>query len=722
DSGKKSNLDKLNKSYYELRNKIKDFEDEKSILGGKIQSLVREVERLSASSSQVYGMQKSVMAIMEARNRGEIKGIHKTLGDLISYEDSVTLAIESAAGARINSIVVDDENVAEQCILLLKQAKLQKATFLPLSKMQSGRPRGKAILVKQSGETLGLLSENIKYPAEYENVIWYAFQDTILVKNIETAKKHMTGVRIVTLEGDIFESSGAITGGFLERKIRNRGAEDLRLKETELQNLRSRESEISTDLTSLKNEFERVSSDLMSTSRSGGEDKGKVESLSIDIDSTRTVIEGLEMDISRLRSSGNGEEEAYNKSKEEIDELKKETVIIDNERTDILKELGTEDDPGTRKLSELQQRKDQFDLEISILKSGVSENRGRLNELTSRKEELIREIAGIKEQMKTSASRYKEAEESKRNLEVSVSKYRMLEEELDITSKKLMDELKQLNSKIQECYNDQGKIRDKMSSTENIIISAKIKKDSLLERITNYEEESKAIGGDIESFGMSMPQMKFEISIVEKEIENWGPVNGLAEEEFTRTKERIEEINGDTEKLKKENESLRDLMLDLEEKKKVDLLDLFRKIRDNMKKVYHVLSGGGEIELFMSDESNPLNSEVHIKAKPKGNTFTKLAALSGGEKSLTAMAFIMAVQNIKPSPFYYLDEVDMFLDGSNAERIGSMLKANSSSAQVLMISLKKALLKYADSLIGVTMMDGENTTVFQKNVSGADPY
>ncbi|EQD55907.1 chromosome segregation protein SMC, partial [mine drainage metagenome] len=168
---------------------------------------------------------------------------------------------------------------------------------------------------------------------------------------------------------------------------------------------------------------------------------------------------------------------------------------------------------------------------------------------------------------------------------------------------------------------------------------AKIKRDSLHERITNYEEESKAIDGDIESFGMSMPQMKFEISIVENEIENWGPVNGLAEEEFTRTKERIEEIISDTEKLKKENESLRDLMLDLEEKKKIDLLDLFRKIRDNMKKVYHVLSGGGEIELFMTDESNPLNSEVQIKAKPKGNTFSKLAALSGGEKSLTAMAF-----------------------------------------------------------------------------------
>ncbi|WP_276968326.1 hypothetical protein, partial [Metallibacterium scheffleri] len=256
--------------------------------------------------------------------------------------------------------------------------------------------------------------------------------------------------------------------------------------------------------------------------------------------------------------------------------------------------------------------------------------------------------------------------------EINIEKYRLLEQELDIASKKLLDELREINNSIQEAFAEDNKIRDKISSTENVIITAKVKKDSLNERITNYEEESKTIGGTVESFGMSMAQMKFEISIAENEIENWGPVNGLAEEEYTRIKERITEIQNDTRKLQEENESLRNLMLELEERKKNELLTLFRKIRENMKVIYRALSGGGEVELLMSDESDPLNTEIHIRASPKGNAFTKLSALSGGEKSLTAMAFIMAVQNIKPSPFYYLDEVDMFLDGSNAERIGSI--------------------------------------------------
>ncbi len=721
-SGKKSTLEKLNKSYYDLRNLIKDLEDERGTINARIQSLVRDVERLSATSSQAYGTQKSVMAIMEARNRGEISGIHKTLGDLISYDDSVSLAVESAAGARLNSIVVDNENVAEECISLLKSNKLQRATFLPISKMQSGRPRGKAIMVKQSGETMGLLSENIKFSQEYENVIWYAFQDTILVKNSEIARKHMTGVRIVTLDGDIFESSGAISGGFLERKQKNRGAEELRIKENELQELRARESEIKSELASAKEQFERVSSELLSVSSSGGEEKGKADSINNEIESARKVIETLEMEISAKKNSFRIEEENYSRSLQSLEVLKKEIALIDDERVKLIKDMGTEEDPGSRKLSELQQRKDQIELESSTSRSIISENKGRMNELSLRKEDLMKEISGIKKQMDSGSAKQKEFEEARRNIESSIAKYRLLEQELDIASRKLLDELRELNEEIQSQYKLDMDIRDKVSSAENVIMTAKVRKDSYLERISNYEEETKAVGGVVESFGMSMAQMKFEISIAENEIDNWGPVNGLAEEEYTRIKERISEIQSDTEKLQKENESLRNLMLDLEEKKKNDLLSLYRKIKENMKAIYKALSGGGEVELIMSDESNPLNTEVHIRASPKGNAFTKLASLSGGEKSIAAMAFIMAVQSIKPSPFYYLDEVDMFLDGSNAERIGSMLKANSSHAQVIMISLKKALLKYADSLIGVTMADGENTQVFQKKVGEAEPY
>ena len=721
-SGKKTTLDKLNKSYYELRNLIKDLEDERSSIGTKIQTLVREVERLSATSSQVYGMQKSVKAILDARNRGEISGIHKTLGELITYDDSLTLAVESAAGSKLNSVVVDNENVAEECISLLKESKLQRATFLPISKMQSGRPRGKAIMVKQSGETMGLLSENIKYSPEYENIIWYAFQDTILVKNIEIAKKHMTGVRIVTLDGDIFESSGAISGGFLERRQRNRGADELRQKEQDLQSLRNREQELKTELSDIKAKFEDVSTELLSISSSGGEEKGKVDSITADIESARKSIESLELEISGIKNLFSEVDAEYAKSVTALDDLKRQSALLDNERIQLIQEMGTEEDPGSKKLSELQQRKDHIELEISTTKSIVSENRGRMNELSLRKEELMKEIGDIKIQMNSGSLKRKEFNDAKRETEINIEKYRLLEQELDIASKKLLDELREINNGIQEAFAEDNKIRDKISSTENVIITAKVKKDSLNERITNYEEESKTIGGTVESFGMSMAQMKFEISIAENEIENWGPVNGLAEEEYTRIKERITEIQNDTRKLQEENESLRNLMLELEERKKNELLTLFRKIRENMKVIYRALSGGGEVELLMSDESDPLNTEIHIRASPKGHAFTKLSSLSGGEKSLTAMAFIMAVQNIKPSPFYYLDEVDMFLDGSNAERIGSMLKANSSYAQVMMISLKKALLKYADSLIGVTMVDGENTQVFQKKVGEADPF
>jgi chromosome segregation protein len=148
-------------------------------------------------------------------------------------------------------------------------------------------------------------------------------------------------------------------------------------------------------------------------------------------------------------------------------------------------------------------------------------------------------------------------------------------------------------------------------------------------------------------------------------------------------------------------------------------MEMYHAINDNMKIIYREISGGGEALLEMSDESDPLNSEVHIRARPKGTNFSKIEALSGGEKSLTALSFILAVQRINPSPIYYLDEVDMFLDGANAERVGKMFRSNSNTSQVFAVSLRKAMLKYADNVIGVTSFDQENTEVFEKYV-GSD--
>jgi condensin subunit Smc len=151
------------------------------------------------------------------------------------------------------------------------------------------------------------------------------------------------------------------------------------------------------------------------------------------------------------------------------------------------------------------------------------------------------------------------------------------------------------------------------------------------------------------------------------------------------------------------------------ESKRTVFLDLYYKINDTMKDIYAVLSEGGEARLDLSDMNDPLNSDLYIRARPKGSTFSKIEALSGGEKSLTAISFILAVQRIKPSPVYYLDEIDMFLDGANAERIGKMFSENAKYSQVLMVSLKKSMLKYADNLIGVTTLDEENTEIYSKD-------
>ena len=178
----------------------------------------REHGQLQAMSASRPGSQNRAAAtIMNARNQGRITGIHGTIKELIKFNEEFRAAIEAAAGARLNSVVVEDDGVAEKCLELLKQEKTGKLTFLPVNKVLGGRPRGKAITIRGSEGSLGYVFEKVSYESKYEGIVWYAFQDTVIVKDVKTARKYMVGARLVTTDGDIFEASGAITGGYQDR-------------------------------------------------------------------------------------------------------------------------------------------------------------------------------------------------------------------------------------------------------------------------------------------------------------------------------------------------------------------------------------------------------------------------------------------------------------------------------------------------------------------------
>jgi len=715
---KRKQLESLNKRFYDLRKVISERSREKDELSRHINENGREYEKLLSLSSRSHsGLSKASQVINSARSSGDISGIIGTVRDLITFDDNVRSAVEAAAGARLNSFVVTNDEVAEQCLNLLKREKAGKLTFLPLNKMASGRPRGKAILVRNSGESIGYVSESLHYESLYENVIWYCFQDTLLMKDIAVSRKNMGGVRMVTLDGDIFEASGAITGGFTEKRTDGSNIEEKLSKLNSIINEQnSRLIQLTSELNELQDEMHEVGIKVAELSKTEGSNSKEYEALNNtiqvneqklietgeavkhlqdEINDLDTLLSENGSKISTLKENLSKETERREKIYKRIEKVSPETISRKRELESSIEGLLSTENNLNQKISNLVS-------EIKMCEIAVRENAKN----TLKIEERLDSIGKLVSTLETELT----------NLSYEMTKFRTMEEQLDARNKEFNTRISEINSEIESMRSRSEGILGEIGSNHDNLITLGTRLDNMVLKLKEAREElGKAQGTPIQT-EMSSTEMKNQIVTLEKEIESMGPINLRAIEEYDQENSNLEKMIGEISRLNDERRDLENLMQKLNDQKKIVFNRLFKDINQKMNSIYYILSDGGEAGLEISDENDPLNSEVYIKARPKGTNFSKIEALSGGEKSLTALAFIMAVQRINPSPIYYLDEIDMYLDGANAERIGKMFRENSYTSQILVVTLKSSVLKYADSIIGVTSFDDENSEVFEKGL------
>lgn len=716
-SSRKGELDKLNKRYYEVRNRINRLSEEKDAHNTELRELTREYEKLNASlNSGRNSSSRGISVINTHRSSGELAGVFGTVRELISYDEKYTSAVQSAAGGRINAVVVDNDETAEKCLEILKREKAGRLTFLPLNKMIQGRPRGKAIMVKNSGQSEGYLFELIRFDEKYASIVWYVFQDTLLMKDVRTARLHMGGVRLVTLDGDIFEATGAITGGYIERKSDASSQERISRISSRINELNSFLSEINDELKQLNEEFDDLTERLKNESKTEGQ-KGS------DTSKFEEIISNSERELSKFSEQVSSKEKELQGIETLISEKSKSRSMIEEEiekSKNLRKELYEEMDRSSpelfEKIRQLESNKDSVLLQISDVSQVISDLNSEINVLNS-------EIGRMNDEKNRSSTSRKEAlevlkkhEQEIEEISTEITKLRLVEESLNAHLKEYDDKISSLNSEIDTVRGTVETKRYAISSKKETLIVMETKISNAMTRLSEHEDTLLEGQGSPMDTDASNTEIKSRIAKHKEEIASLGAINHRAIVEYAEEKSRLEDLDDRIGKLNLEKKDVEDLMERLNNEKRRTFVDLYEKINTNMGEIYSRLSEGGEAELVMSGSDDPLECEVYIKARPKGKTLRKIDSLSGGEKSLTAIAFILAVQKIKPSPIYYLDEIDMFLDGSNAEKIGKMFAENSNYAQILMVSLKKAMLKYADQLMGVTTMDGKNSEVFTKDL------
>ncbi len=710
----------LQDSFFKKKNREEELSKQAIELEDAIKSLTRQYNQLKAESeaskSVARGYTAAVDKVMEARDRGDIKGIHGTVAELARVESKYETAINTAAGPRMQAVVVDNDAVAEKCISYLKKTKIGRAAFLPLNKMMPSRPRGKSMLaVKKS---LGFAIDLVEFDEKYRDAFSYVFGDTVVIGTLTEARDIMGGVRIVTVDGDLVEASGAMIGGLKSKSLLKIGTVDTKNLDDVSKRLRKATNEadkLNGELSSLRLELIELEKNIKEAGASSGTTLGMGESFKVkrkelqgNLKNLGDKIKGLckelvatEKTIKEVESELMIQADKLETLKARKDELEKEMFRMTPAK------MGKEMNDLQTTLSGLLNAKSELDANRESIKAQLKVYEDRRREVQTALDDFNNKISQNEKNIKTKTS---EAD----NLEVSLKAQLKLQESMGKDLIQARDKRDKVYKKKTETEAEIEKLNHKAEAKGDFLRGLRIELDSATQRLKEIEEAIKNIKLDDKSKIPSMETLKKTIRTSEVTLETIGSVNMLALDTYDEQKERNEELRSEVKRLRDQRKRLLKLVVELKEKKKTGLLKVFDGINEKFKDVYADLSEGGEAELLIENMDNPFEGGLLIKARPKGKKVHRLEALSGGEKGLVSMSFIFAIQRYQPSPFYVLDEVDQNLDAINARNIAQMIKKNSERAQFLQISLREVTLKEAANLIGVTMQkDGISKVVMK---------
>lgn len=716
----------LEKKLFEKKKKETELTEELNDLENVIRRLQREQMKLQAEYDALSSVESrynsAVNAVLKARDNGILKGIHGTIADLASVDKKYETALSIAAGTRMQSIVVDNDEVAAQAIKYLQKENLGRATFLPLNKMISGKPRGKALMVIEDPKAHGFAIDLVKFNEKYRDAFWYVFGDTIVVDSLDDARRLMGGVRLVDLKGSLIEPSGAINGGSVpSTKLSFAQVDRGKLDEItqELNKAIESQEKLVSELSELRKEIISLENNLGEI-RTVGDVDTQVKNLKVREKEFRNKLEVLQKELDEKIKE---KEELENKKQEVISEIK--TLENRLEELDSLKEeKGKLLLKGTKK--ELAQKARTLEDEISRLTEDVLTLNSE-KEAVSKKIELIKEReAEIHSQIDSKIKAVEELKKEVEKLKKARADYRDDLKALMTVEEQMTGKMKEFTSKRDEIYkksvsleNELDKITTRIESYYDLISRAKYRLPTLESAVKELEEELKLYNVEIKQ-DVKLPNvesLKDSMKVVEESMRELEPVNMRALEEYEHQCERKNKLSEDVKHLKEQKKNLEKLVNEITDKKTERFYEVFNAINKNFKEIYSELSEGGEAELQLEDPENIFESGLTIKARPRGKKVLRLNALSGGEKSIASLAFIFAIQRYDPSPFYVLDEVDMFLDGVNAETVSRMIKNNSQDSQFIMVSLRKIALKEANHVYGVTMRE----TGISEMIGNIDP-
>ncbi|MDD5331543.1 MAG: chromosome segregation protein SMC [Candidatus Nanoarchaeia archaeon] len=672
-----------------------------SQLGSARENLVKLNEELTRFNAKqltqtVLSQQNiAIQNIMKLNN----KGVHGTVSDLGEVDPKYNTALSVAAGPRLTSIVVDSDKTAQDCIEYLKKTKSGVVTFLPLNKIKGNSITNSDKQFTKEPGVVGFAIDLVKFNPKYKDVFSYALGSTLVVDNINNARKIGVGnIRMATLEGDLLELSGAMVGGY--RKI----------------NTSFKEKDFSQNIAKLEEETSRFKELVMSLEQKRVENENKVYEL-------KNLKSDLEAELIKLEklTGSNDLGELKKKQKELVQELDKTT-----------KDLAKSDKEINLKSQEIEKLKVQRSELIEKTKN-TKENQqltdleSRRDEITSKILKLSADIDGFETQkgiyLKEKESTLKIIKDSEKELELFSKEITELAEKIkkndsDLKEKDKVE--KQFYNNFKNMFEKRNKINEVINKKDNNRLREEEKIKAVEYRINNISIDRAKVVAELESIneeyknyldvplrrGVEIEELKFEIKKFEGLKSQMGNINMRALEVYDKVDEEYKKVLDKVEVLKSEKEDVVLLMNEIEGKKKSLFMKTYKVLAENFRRIFASLSTKGDAHLEIEDEEHLFETGVDLKVKLTGNKYLDIKSLSGGEKTLTALAFIFAIQEYSPASFYLLDEVDAALDKKNSALLSKLIAKYSQNAQYIVISHNDSIISEANTIYGVSMQEG----------------
>jgi len=670
-----------------------------------------KLEAQVAAQQEVQGTQASKVILQSG-----MPGVCGLVVQLGRVEPRYQLALEICAGGRLGHIVVEDDSIAAAGIELLKQKRAGRATFLPLNKIHASKYVQDATLRYANG-FVDYAVNLVECDRRYRDIFNYVLGNTVVFDSIEQARKQLGLYRIVTLQGELLETSGAMTGGSNTQRSALRFGTVEAAESDEVIALKNRLNEIERVLERCGEAINTLSVRAKSLSQEVTEARQAKREQQLQLEQLQKEIKTLTAQLEGTRSQLSQNREKLITAQTRLDILDRELPGQENKLQQLrhtLSELEASQTPS--EWQEIQAR-------IKVQEQQLQQRETALREAEQRLKNLENQQQRLQEKIEEGEQRIGEYQQERISQENRLSEIRTLAEASST-------QIAETRAKLSELEANLGEEKQKRDRTEQELRESLLRQQQLQwelqklqetqqtrrEELTAVREQLQILAPELPSPLPEVPnkvdleELQKELRSLSKRLQAMEPVNMLALEEYERTSNRLNEL---TEKLQTLEGERTELLLRIENfttLRQRAFKEAFDAVNENFQSIFATLSeGDGYLQLENPEE--PFSSGLNLVAHPKGKPVQRLASMSGGEKSLTALSFIFALQRYRPSPFYAFDEVDMFLDGANVERLAKMIKQEAQQAQFIVVSLRRPMIESAERTIGVTQARGAYTQV-----------